>query len=100
MAMWLAAGARADATTRDDREPPTFGLGKGGATMYQVFVYPITPSLWHWEGQFGPGWVGFDFATAFGRPAKVVNNAVMHALGSYEEVGCSFSDWAPTSGQR
>jgi polyphosphate glucokinase len=32
----------------------------------------------------GPGWVGFDFAAAFGRPTKVVNDAAMQALGSYE----------------
>lgn len=31
----------------------------------------------------GPGWVGFDFARAFGRPVKVVNDAAMQALGSY-----------------
>jgi predicted NBD/HSP70 family sugar kinase len=27
--------------------------------------------------------VGFDFAAAFGRPVKVVNDAAMQALGSY-----------------
>jgi polyphosphate glucokinase len=32
----------------------------------------------------GPGWVGFDFAAAFARPVKVVNDAAMQALGSYE----------------
>ena len=32
----------------------------------------------------GPGWVGFDFAAAFGEPVKVVNDAAMQALGSYE----------------
>src|SRR5262249_23593501 len=32
----------------------------------------------------GPGWVGFDFAKAFGRPVKVVTDAAMQALGSYE----------------
>ena len=32
----------------------------------------------------GKGWVGFDFAGAFGKPTKVVNDAVMQALGSYE----------------
>jgi polyphosphate glucokinase len=32
----------------------------------------------------GSGWVGFDFAAAFGRPVKVVNDAAMQALGSYE----------------
>ena len=31
----------------------------------------------------GPGWVGFNFAAAFGHPAKVVNDAAMQALGSY-----------------
>lgn len=29
------------------------------------------------------GWVGFDFAKAFGCPVKVVNDAAMQALGSY-----------------
>src|SRR6201987_5294609 len=31
----------------------------------------------------GRGWVGFDFARAFGRPVKIVNDAAMQALGSY-----------------
>jgi len=30
------------------------------------------------------GWVGFDFAEAFGRPVKVINDAAMQALGSYQ----------------
>ena len=32
----------------------------------------------------GPGWVGFDFRKAFGRPVKVINDAAMQALGSYQ----------------
>jgi polyphosphate glucokinase len=32
----------------------------------------------------GRGWVGFDFASAFGRPVKVVNDAALQAMGSYE----------------
>jgi ribose 5-phosphate isomerase len=32
----------------------------------------------------GRGWVGFDFAEAFGRPVKVINDAAMQALGSYK----------------
>jgi predicted NBD/HSP70 family sugar kinase len=32
----------------------------------------------------GPGWVGFDFAKAFGRPTRVVNDAAMQALASYD----------------
>jgi polyphosphate glucokinase len=32
----------------------------------------------------GAGWVNFDFAKAFGKPVKVVNDAAMQALGSYQ----------------
>jgi hypothetical protein len=31
-----------------------------------------------------PGWVDFDFAAAFGKPVKLINDAAMQALGSYE----------------
>lgn len=31
----------------------------------------------------GRGWMGFNFAAAFARPTKVVNDAAMQALGSY-----------------
>jgi len=32
----------------------------------------------------GKGWVGFDFGSAFGKPTKLINDAAMQALGSYE----------------
>ncbi len=32
----------------------------------------------------GPGWVGFDFQKTFGRPVKMVNDAALQALGSYQ----------------
>lgn len=32
----------------------------------------------------GTGWIGFDYAAAFGRPVKMVNDAAMQALGSYD----------------
>src|SRR5262245_51065557 len=32
----------------------------------------------------GPGWVSFDYGTAFGCPVQVVNDAAMQGLGSYE----------------
>jgi predicted NBD/HSP70 family sugar kinase len=32
----------------------------------------------------GKGWVGFDFEKAFGCPVKMINDAAMQALGSYE----------------
>jgi 5-dehydro-2-deoxygluconokinase len=32
----------------------------------------------------GPGWVGFDFEGAFGVPVRLLNDAALQALGSYE----------------
>jgi len=35
-------------------------------------------------GNLGGGWVGFDFEAAFGCPVRIVNDATMQALGSYD----------------
>jgi hypothetical protein len=35
-------------------------------------------------GNLASGWVGFDFAAAFNMPVRVLNDAAMQALGSYE----------------
>lgn len=32
----------------------------------------------------GPGWVGFDLEAAFGCPVRIINDAALQALGSYE----------------
>lgn len=32
----------------------------------------------------GRGWVRFDFAKAFGKPVRIINDAAMQALGSYD----------------
>ena len=32
----------------------------------------------------GPGWVGFNYEKAFGKPVKMINDAAMQALGSYK----------------
>jgi predicted NBD/HSP70 family sugar kinase len=32
----------------------------------------------------GTGWVDFDYEGAFGRPVRIINDAAMQALGSYE----------------
>ncbi len=32
----------------------------------------------------GPGWVGFDFRKAFGKPVRLINDATMQAIGSYQ----------------
>ena len=41
----------------------------------------------HEPHNLGSGWVRFDFAKAFGRPVKMLNDAAMQALGSYKG-GC------------
>ena len=38
----------------------------------------------HEPRNLGKGWVGFDFAKAFRLPVKVINDAAMQALGSYQ----------------
>ncbi|MBA2301638.1 MAG: ROK family protein [Acidobacteria bacterium] len=35
-------------------------------------------------GNLGEGWVGFDFPGAFERPVRIVNDAVMQAVGGYD----------------
>jgi predicted NBD/HSP70 family sugar kinase len=40
------------------------------------------PSKDPWN--LGPGWTEFDFAKAFGKPVRAINDAAMQALGSYE----------------
>lgn len=35
-------------------------------------------------GNLGGGWTGFDFTRAFGCPVRIVNDAVMQALGGYD----------------
>jgi polyphosphate glucokinase len=32
----------------------------------------------------GKGWLGFDFTKAFGKPVRLINDAAMQALGSYQ----------------
>ena len=38
----------------------------------------------HEPANLGRGWTGFDYAGAFGRPTRVINDAAMQALGSYQ----------------
>jgi polyphosphate glucokinase len=35
-------------------------------------------------GNLGTGWVGFDYSQALGKPVRIVNDAVMQALGGYD----------------
>jgi polyphosphate glucokinase len=38
----------------------------------------------HEPVNLGKGWVGYDYAGVFGKPIKIINDAAMQALGSYE----------------
>ena len=38
----------------------------------------------HEPANLGEGWVGFDFQKAFKKPSRMLNDAAMQALGSYE----------------
>lgn len=44
----------------------------------------LAGSVFHEPVNLGKGWVGFDFESAFGKPTRVINDAAMQALGSYE----------------
>jgi predicted NBD/HSP70 family sugar kinase len=35
-------------------------------------------------GNLGRGWIGFDFSSALSRPVRIVNDAVLQALGGYD----------------
>jgi polyphosphate glucokinase len=87
-----------------DQDPPrAFPSGPGLTPQQMVAGAGQTAAGWDYEAvsvgypgpvlsgrpvsdpvNLGPGWVGFDFSGAFGCPVKVVNDAVMQALGSYE----------------
>jgi polyphosphate glucokinase len=46
---------------------------------------PVTDNRPRYEPHnLGKGWKGFDFEKAFGCPTKVINDALMQALGSYD----------------
>jgi polyphosphate glucokinase len=38
----------------------------------------------HDPANLGDGWTGFDFAAAFGCPVRLLNDALMQAIGSYD----------------
>ena len=49
-------------------------------------------------GNLGNGWIGFDFERALGKPVRLVNDAVMQALGAYDGGRMIFLDWVPAWG--
>jgi polyphosphate glucokinase len=53
------------------------------AIGYPAPVLHGRPAADPWN--LGPGWMGFDYEAAFGCPVKVMNDAAMQALGSYQD---------------
>ncbi|MGN6585335.1 MAG: ROK family protein [Rhizobiaceae bacterium] len=52
------------------------GMGYPGPVLHnRPLVEPVN---------LGPGWVGFDYQGSFGVPVRIVNDALMQAIGSYE----------------
>jgi polyphosphate glucokinase len=56
---------------------------------YEVISIGYPGSVVHGQPQLeprnlAPGWVGFDYQGRFGKPVKILNDAAMQALGSYE----------------
>jgi polyphosphate glucokinase len=44
----------------------------------------VNGKISHEPHNLGPGWVKFDFQKAFGKPVRLMNDAAMQALGSYD----------------
>ena len=51
-------------------------LGYPGQVVHNIPV--------HEPVNLGRGWTGFDYAAAFGCPVRLINDAAMQAIGSYE----------------
>jgi polyphosphate glucokinase len=66
--------AVSEATARWQFDAVSIGC-PGPVIQNRIMVEPVN---------LGGGWVGFDFKKAFGRPVKIINDAAMQALGSYE----------------
>ena len=66
-------------TTPDPVQEITERLGAAADGMAELSDQPVTE-----PHNLAPGWVAFDYRAAFGCPVKVVNDAAMQALGSYD----------------
>jgi polyphosphate glucokinase len=96
-------GSHVKLLTSNEKEHRRFKSGPKLAPQRMVDRTLEVASEWYWDAvsvgiptpvrggnaiaepiNLGEGWIAFDFAAAFGKPTKVVNDAVMQAIGSYE----------------
>jgi len=96
-------GSKVKILVTGETEPPTCPSGKRLAPSRMVAAVQDLAAGWTYEavsigypgvvgargprsepGNLGSGWVGFNFAAAFDRPVRIMNDAAMQALGNYE----------------
>lgn len=96
-------GTKVKALARGQHEPRKMPSGKSLTPAAMVERVKMLVQGWEYEavsigypgligpngprsepGNLGRGWVGFDYAAAFGVPVRILNDAAMQALGSYE----------------
>jgi polyphosphate glucokinase len=96
-------GTKVKALATGQTEPRRLVSGPGFTPQHLVQAVRDLTADWHYDavsigypgqvgnhgprqepGNLGPGWVGFDFAAAFDRPVRIINDAAMQALGSYD----------------
>ena len=96
-------GSHVKLLASSENEPRRFASGPNLTPQQVVEGVRATAEGWSWDVasigvptpvrggkmvaepvNLGDGWVGFDFEQALGKPTKVVNDAVMQAIGSYE----------------
>ena len=96
-------GSRVKVMTSTERERRAFACGPNLSAKAMVRQVKALTKDWSYDvvsiGYPGPvinnrplsephnlglGWAGFNFEKAFGRPTRVVNDALMQAIGSYE----------------
>jgi polyphosphate glucokinase len=96
-------GSHVKLLTSDETEPRRFDSGPDMTAAEMLDGVQAAGEGWSWDVvsvgiptpvqggrviadpvNLGDGWVGFDYDGAFGKPTKVVNDAAMQAVGSYE----------------
>lgn len=90
----LATGRRAKREVDSGPEMTAAHMVEAVRTLAEGWDYDVVamgypgPVLHHKPllepAHLGAGWVGFDFEAAFGKPVKIVNDALMQAVGSYD----------------
>jgi len=96
-------GSHVKVLVEGESEPRRAGSGPGMNAKLMVAAAKQLADGWAWDRvsigipapvhldrivadpiNLGAGWIGFDFHEAFGTETRVVNDAAMQALGSYE----------------